>query len=111
MYEREQAIWNEARAAAQAASDHSESIQQSWYPCGFASFIIRPARGKFVTFLKKAGIGGSNYGGGYRISSYDLCSQSPQWCQSMNVKEDALRAAYLVFAKYNISGNVEARMD
>lgn len=111
MYANEQAILQEAREAAQAASDISEGKQTTWFPCGFASYIIRPARGKFVTYLKKAGIGSKNYSGGYRLSSYDLCEQSRDWCQSMNVKEDALRAAYLVFAKHGIGGNVEARMD
>lgn len=111
MYANEQAILDEARAAAQAASDASENAQTSWYPCGFASFIIRPARGKFVTYLKKAGIGGKNWNGGYRISSYDLCEQTAQWCQSMYVKEAGVRAAAKVFAKYGITGSAESRMD
>lgn len=100
-----------ARIAAQTASDQSELKQTTWFPCGFASIIIRPARGKFITYLKSQGIGSKNYGGGYRLSSYDVAEQSRDWCQSMNVKEDAVRAAVLVLNENGINAHAESRMD
>ena len=36
--------------------------------CGFANVKIRPAKGKFVNFLKQQGIGDIAYKGGWRIS-------------------------------------------
>lgn len=106
-----EAILKEAREAAQSASDASEARQVSWYPCGFAALIIRPARGKMITYLKKMGIGGKNYGGGYRVSSYDLSEQSNQWCQSMEVKSDATAAAARVFRDHGINAYCESRID
>jgi len=40
--------------------------------CGFASIVIKPARGKVVAELKKRGLGGAHYYGGYSISSWHL---------------------------------------
>lgn len=104
-------IMNLACKAAQAASDASEAKQSSWYPCGFANIVIRPARGKFVAFLKSRNIGGKNYGGGYYVSSYDFSSQSQQWCQSMYVKADATAAAARVLREHGINADTVSRMD
>lgn len=39
-------------------------------PCGFGWVNIRPARGKFVTYLKKTGVGSrDSYYGGYTVYS------------------------------------------
>lgn len=35
--------------------------------CGFAWIVIKPARGKLVSYLKEQGIGRPHYGGGYEI--------------------------------------------
>ena len=62
-------LFENARTAAQAESDASEARQTSWYPCGFAWIVIRPARGPFITWCKKNGIGSNAYGGGWPSSS------------------------------------------
>ena len=36
--------------------------------CGFAGVVIKPARGKFVSYLKSIGIGHKHYYGGYYVS-------------------------------------------
>jgi hypothetical protein len=104
-------ILEQARNAAQAASDASEKKQIHWFPCGFASTLIRPARGKFITYLKSIDVGGKSYRGGWDISSYQYSDQSQQWCQSMNVKEDASRAFSQVLNLYGINASVQSRMD
>jgi len=104
-------IFEAAKAAAQTESNASEARQVTWFPCGFASVIITPARGPFVNYLKSIRVGGPNYGGGYRISSYDLSNQSVRWTQSMNVKEDATRAAVKVLRENGINARCESRMD
>ena len=106
-----EAIFTEACNAAQAESDASEQRQDSWFPCGFTSVIIRPARGKFITFLKSRNIGSLGYNGGWRISSYAFSSQSSEWCQSMNVKSDATGAAVRVLLDAGINAALETRMD
>lgn len=104
-------IFNEACNAAQVASDASELKQDSWFPCGFASIKIHPARGKMVSFLKSRNIGSTSCYGGYRLSSYDFSSQSNRWAQSMNVKSDATAAAVKVLREHGINANLETRMD
>jgi hypothetical protein len=54
---------------------------------GFAWVLIRPARGPLVSYLKKMGIGGSEYGGGYSI-----WMPGNQPTQSMSVHEAAAKA-------------------
>ena len=36
--------------------------------CGFAGVVIKPARGKFVSYLKKMGLGHKHYYGGWYMS-------------------------------------------
>jgi hypothetical protein len=55
--------------------------------CGFGWVLIRPARGPLVSYLKKMGIGGSEYGGGYSI-----WMPGRQPTQSMSVHEAAAKA-------------------
>ena len=35
--------------------------------CGFAGVVIKPARGKFVSYLKSLGMGYKHYYGGYYV--------------------------------------------
>ncbi len=53
-----------------------DETKETWFVeggvCGFASVIIKPARGKFVTELKKRKIGGAHYYGGYSVSSWQF---------------------------------------
>lgn len=109
MTERE--IFELAKSAAQKASDEKIEHATTWYPCGFAYVNIRPARGKFVKFLKDNNIGYKAYEGGYTISSHDMCSQPSAWCQSMDVKYAGAVAFAAVLREHGINANESCRMD
>ena len=81
--------------------------------CGFANVSIHPARGRFVTFMKKAGIGDKGYGGGYRISYYDIMPKGHQYShtQSMSIKEEACEAFRDELRKYGMTVYAESRAD
>ena len=67
-----EAIHLRAQLAGKAKVIELEDAGTHWYPCGFASVNIKPARGKFVAFCKQHGIGRPNsYHGGYDISVRD----------------------------------------
>jgi len=73
--------------------------------CGFAWVKIFPARGVFVTYLKKAGIGSTNgYEGGYDI-----------WVrgygQSVTRKEEYAQAFAKVLNSYGINAYAQSRLD
>jgi len=81
--------------------------------CGFANVSIHPARGKFVNFMKKAGVGDNGYRGGYRISYYDIMPQDHRWrhTQSMSIKEIACDAFANELEKYGMRVYSESRAD
>ena len=81
--------------------------------CGFANISIHPARGRFVSFMKKADIGSLGYGGGYRISYYDIMPQDHQYrsTQSMDIKEVACDAFANELEKYGLTVYSESRAD
>ena len=62
--------------------------------CGFANIVIRPARGRLVKFLKGMDIGSNGYGGGWRVSYYDLMPEGHRYghTQSMDIKEEGCTA-------------------
>jgi hypothetical protein len=73
--------------------------------CGFAWVKIRPARGKFVQWLKEQNIGSKdNYEGGYTI-----------WChefgQSLTRKEAFAGAFAEVLRNYGIDAYGQSRID
>ena len=73
--------------------------------CGFAWVNIKPARGKFVKYLKDNNIGRKDsYYGGWTVwvSGFG---------QSMARKEDYARAFAGVLNEYGISANSMSRMD
>ena len=72
--------------------------------CGFAWVVIKPARGPFVNYLKKRGIGDKHYAGGWNIwiSEYN---------QSYERKEAHASAMAEVFRKYGITAYAGARLD
>lgn len=88
--------------------------QQTWFVqggvCGFASVIIKPARGKFVTELKKRGIGGAHYYGGYSVSSWQF-APSIRRDQSYERACAAAAGAVNVLQSYGINAYVDARID
>jgi hypothetical protein len=78
--------------------------------CGFAWVKISPARGPFVSYLKKEGIGSKDsYEGGYRLSSYD-CVPGDHG-QSMQRKEAACSAFVAVLKDNGINAYMGSRMD
>ena len=81
--------------------------------CGFANVSIHPARGRFVSFMKKADIGSTGYGGGYRISYYDIMPQDHQYrmTQSLDIKEIACEAFRDELRKYGLTVYAESRAD
>ena len=106
-------IWHEAKnKAVKAVDDYMKDKEEPMY-CGFANVSIHPARGRFVSFMKKAGIGSKGYGGGYRISYYDIMPQDHQYrhTQSMDIKEVACDAFAKELKKYGLTVYSESRAD
>lgn len=107
-YQKEIAIYEEAYDAARIAADAMVSANPGiWYPCGFASVRVRPARGSFVTVMKDQGHGRSDdYMGGYVFSN-----PSKNLTQWMDAKIEGARAFAAVLKKHGIKATVESRMD
>jgi hypothetical protein len=94
-------------AAVLAASKKIQDNPGEWYPCGFASVKIKPARGKFVQMLKANKIGYTDtYGGGYVVS--DPAQLSTQW---MDAKLAGARAFAEVLNKNGIAAYAESMID
>ena len=103
---------NARKKAVEAVDKFMEGRDEPMY-CGFANVSIHPARGKFVSFMKKAGIGDKGYRGGYRISFYDIMPNDHRWrhCQSMDIKEVATEAFRDELKKYGLTVYAESRAD
>jgi len=91
-----------------------DPTQQTWFVeggvCGFASVVIKPARGKFVTELKNRKIGGAHYYGGYSVSSWEF-APSIRRDQSYERACAAAAGAVNVLQSYGINAYVDARID
>ena len=98
--------------AVKAVDEYMEGKEEPMY-CGFANVSIHPARGRFVSFMKKASIGDSGFRGGYRISYYDIMPQDHQYAhtQSMSIKEEACEAFRDELRKYGLTVYAESRAD
>lgn len=107
-------MWGIAKEAAIDAVDtYMEGKEEPMY-CGFANVKIRPARGKFVSWLKKQEIGDVAYNGGWRISYYDIMPKSHQYrgTQSLDIKEVACDAfAKVLEVQYGMNVISESRAD
>ena len=103
---------NARKVAIKAVDDFVAKHGEPMY-CGFANVSIHPARGRFVSFMKKAGIGDKGYGGGYRISYYDIMPRDHQYCntQSMSIREEACDAFANELKKYGLTVYSETRAD
>ena len=103
---------NARKVAIKAVDDFVAKHGEPMY-CGFANVSIRPARGRFVSFMKKADIGSKGYQGGYRISYYDIMPQDHQYrsTQSMDIKETACEAFRDELRKYGLTVYAESRAD
>ena len=72
--------------------------------CGFAGVVIKPARGKFVSYLKSLGIGNKHYYGGYYVSVREFG-------QSLARKEAYAEAYAKVLSEEGMRCYVDSRMD
>jgi len=88
--------------------------QKTWFieggVCGFASVVIKPARGNIVAELKKRKIGSAHYGGGYSFSSWQL-APSIRRDQSYERACAAAKGAVEVLKSYGINAYVDSRID
>ena len=101
-----------ARAKAVEAVDQYMIGKEEPMYCGFANVSIHPARGSFVSFMKKASIGSSG-SRGYRISYYDIMPKDHEYrqTQSMDIKEVACDAFKDELKKYGLTVYSESRAD
>ena len=72
--------------------------------CGFAGVVIKPARGKFVSYLKSIGKGHKHYYGGWYVSVREFN-------QSLTRKEAYADAFAKVLGEVGMSCYVDSRMD
>ena len=105
-------IWTEACVAGKTAvEEYVAKFGEPMY-CGFSSVKITPARGKFVTFLKKVGVGDLGYNGGYNVSYYDIMDDHPlSHTQSLDLKEACVDAFAKVLQKYGMDAWGVGRAD
>jgi hypothetical protein len=98
--------------AVEAVNEYMTGKEEPMF-CGFANVSIHPARGRLVSFLKEQKIGGSGYGGGYRISYYDIMPNNHEYChtQSMDIKEVACDAFANQLKTYGMTVYSESRAD
>ena len=103
---------NARKVAIKAVDDYMKDKEEPMY-CGFANISIHPARGRFVSFMKKADIGDNGYKGGYRISYYDIMPNDHQYrmTQSLDIKEIACEAFRDELRKYGLTVYAESRAD
>ena len=102
---------NARKKAVEAVGLYMVNKEEPMY-CGFANVSIHPARGKFISFMKKASIGSSD-SRGYRISYYDIMPTDHQYrhTQSMDIKEVACDAFKDELKKYGLTVYSESRAD
>ncbi len=72
--------------------------------CGFAGILIKPARGKFVSYLKSIGMGRKHYYGGYYVPVR-------VFGQSLTRKEAYAKAFADVLKEVGMKVFVDSRMD
>ena len=103
---------NARKVAVKAVDDYMKDKEEPMY-CGFASVSIHPAKGKFVKFMKDAGVGDNGYRGGYRISYYDIMPQDHKYrtTQSLDIKEVATEAFRDELRKYGMTAYADSRAD
>ena len=103
---------NARKVAVKAVDDYMKDKEEPMY-CGFASVSIHPAKGKFVKFMKDAGVGDNGYRGGYRISYYDIMPQDHRYrtTQSLDIKEVATEAFRDELRKYGMTVFADSRAD
>ena len=100
------------KACLKAVDDFVAKHGETLY-CGFANIVIHPARGRSVKFLKGMDIGSNGYGGGWRVSYYDLMPKGHKYghTQSMDIKEEGCSAFADALEKYGIECYMQSRAD
>jgi hypothetical protein len=103
---------NARKKAVEAVDLYMVNKEEPMY-CGFANVSIHPAKGSFVSFMKKASIGDKGFRGGYRISYYDIMPTDHQYArtQSLDIKEIATEAFRDELRKYGLTVYAESRAD
>ena len=103
---------NARKKAVEAVDAYVEKYGEPMY-CGFANVSIHPARGRFVSFMKKADVGDNGFRGGYRISYNDIMPKDHQYLhtQSMSIREVACDAFRDELVKYGLTVYSESRAD
>ncbi len=110
-------IHEKAKAFAQSEIDSAYGGKPEPMYAGFASVVIKPARGPFVAYLKSQGIGDVRDwgGGGYQVSSNEIISRwpaaGPQYRQSMDIKEGAAAAYAKVLKEAGLNAYMTSRAD
>lgn len=102
-------------AAAFAAKTLIDANPGTWYPCGFAWVIIKPARGPLVEALKELGLGQTSVNGGFMV--YNPSENATQWMDAKEAGARAFKNELVLFLlsrpgaymKYQI--NLETRID
>ena len=113
MLEQEQ-LFNSAKMDAHQAVDAFVAKHGEPMYCGFASVTIKPARGGFVDYLKRHGLGGTKSygGGGYRLSWYDIMENHPyRHTQSMDLREEGCQAFADRLTASGLTAWMESRAD
>ena len=105
-------IWTEACVAGKTAVEEYYAKHGEPLYCGFAHVAIYPARGKFISFLKKIGIGDRGYRGGYQISYHDIMDDHKlSFTQSLDLREVCVDAFADVLKKYGMTAYGVGRAD
>ena len=105
-------IWHTAKdAAVKAVDEYMKDKEEPMY-CGFANVTIRPARGRFVKFIQKLGLGHRGVYGGYSLTYHDIMKEHKlAYTQSMDLKEIGCHAFAKTLGKYGIEAVMESRPD
>lgn len=99
------------KACVTAVDEAYEKYGEPMY-CGFASVTIRPARGRFVKFIQKLGLGHRGVYGGYSLTYHDIMKEHKlAYTQSMDLKEIGCHAFAKTLGKYGIEAVMESRPD
>jgi len=91
-----------------------DETKETWFVeggvCGFASVVIKPARGSLVALLKQRNVGRKSYYGGWDVASWEF-APSIRRDQSYERACAAAGAAAAVLRSYGINAGVDARID
>jgi hypothetical protein len=104
----EKIMFDEACTAANAAVVKAVADGRERDYCGFGWVVIKPARGKFVSFLKANGVGTNEHGGGWRVPRHAMAKYNGQ---SMGVNEAAAEAFADTLCDYGVKAYARSRID